>query len=378
MIPYLIVFSLSIICMFYAQKYRDNTIHFYFFLLIAMFVPAFLAGFRDPTVGTDLRIYVNGSWQEIVKTNSIQQLISKAESGYYDASDKGYLLLNYILSYISKDVHTVYFGISLFILFFFFLTVKENRNRVSMPLMTLLFLFIYYNYSLNVMRQTMAMSLCLYSFKFVEKREWIKVLICIPIITIFHSTGIFFLLCILVYVAYYIKNVFLRYAIFALGILSILSAFFYYDKILLLIITYSFIPEHYSMYISQEQGVFQTSMLITYLVFEAVFLYAYSIARMAIIKRELLFYAMFHLIGILMSTLSIVMYDAYRVSLYFLFISISLFLPRTLFYISKRRNVHYHTILFVVISLSIFAWFYVNILNGFNETYPYKSKTLGI
>lgn len=364
--------------MLYAQKKRSYSIPFYFLLFIAMLVPAILAGVRDPTVGTDLKIYVNGSWQEIIKTNSIQQLVNKAESGYYDASDKGYLLLNYILSYISYDVHIVYFGISLFILFFFFMTVKDNENKVSMPLMTLLFLFLYYNFSLNVMRQTMAMSLCLYSFKFVEKHKWIQLLICIPIITMFHSTGIFFLFCILVYVAYYIKNVFVRCAIFALGSLSILLVFFYYEEILLFIITHSLIPEHYSMYIPQEQGVFQTSMLITYLVFEVVFLYAYLIARMPIIKKKLLFYAMFHFIGILMSMLSIVMYDAYRVSLYFLFISISLFLPRTLFYISKRREIHYHAILFVIISLSIFVWFYVNILNGFNETYPYSSSILGI
>ena len=72
------------------------------------------------------------------------------------------------------------------------------------------------------------------------------------------------------------------------------------------------------------------------------------------------------------------MYDAYRLAVYLLIISIIIFLPRTLAIAKTQCPKIYPMLLMSVVSLTVVVWYYINIYLGQNETYPYKSAILGI
>lgn len=377
MTPYIIVFLFSVLCIHLAQRSRKNVVAYIVFILLAILLPSLLAGFRDSTIGTDVLTYVDNIWDDILHTNSINDMIEKNEVNYYAAGDIGYLSLNYILSSINRDVHIIYWGISVFMLLFLYLTNRNNTQRISWALSFFLFFFLYYNLSLNMMRQMLVMSIGLYCYKYVERRQWLYVAASIIVMLLFHSTGITYLLVIVLYIVYHFKSSKIRFALLGVGALALFMTFSYYDVILIGIVNSGILSSHYLMYEAKE-GVFQTSMLIIYFVYLIVFLFSYRVIKDNGKKYEIGYYAIFHLFATLLSMLSIIMYDANRLAQYLLFISILLFLPRTLFLLKRNNHKYYYQLLSLTIVISVVGWYYVNIYMGSNETYPYKSVILGI
>ena len=53
-------------------------------------------------------------------------------------------------------------------------------------------------------------------------------------------------------------------------------------------------------------------------------------------------------------------------------------LPRALFFIKKRLPQKYILILSATVILILIIWYWTIIFNNGNQTYPYKSKILGI
>ena len=345
---------------------------------MAIFIPALLAGLRDNTIGTDILTYVDDTWDDLKRVDSLSDLFKKTKEDYFEVADKGYLLLNYVLRAISKDPHLIYFGTSFFTLFFVVLSIKDNKRRASMCLMLFLFLFLNYNLSLNMVRQMMAMAVGLYVYKFLENRKWWKLFLGIAFMFMFHATSFAYLLCVALYLVYNIHNTKIKVFLLAGSASVMLISFRYFNDILSLILSFGLVPMHYSLYFAKEEGVFQTSMLIMYYIFLVIFLYVRKSTKKQQYKDEISYYVTFHLFGTLFSMLSVIMYDAYRLASYLLMISIIIFLPRTL-YIAKRQLPSKHFLLqTIVISLTIVVWYYINIYLGQNETYPYKSAILGI
>ena len=377
MTPYIIVFLFSVLCIHLAQRSGKNVVAYTVFILLAILLPSLLAGFRDSTVGTDVLTYVDNIWDDILHTNSISDMIGKNEVNYYAAGDIGYLFLNYILSSINRNVHIIYWGISVFMLLFLYFTNRDNTQRISWALSFFLFFFLYYNLSLNMMRQMLVMSIGLYCYKYVERRQWLYVAASIIVMLLFHSTGITYLLVIALYIVYHSRSSKIRFALFGVGALALFMTFSYYDVILIGIVNSGILSSHYLMYEAKE-GVFQTSMLIIYLVFFIVFLFSYRVIKDNEKKYEIGYYAIFHFFATLLSMLSIIMYDANRLAQYLLFISILLFLPRTLFLLKRNKHKYYFQLLSLTIVISVVGWYYVNIYMGSNETYPYKSVILGV
>lgn len=378
MFPYLLVFVLSLYFIYLAQRSRNGTLPYRLCLLLAILFPAMLAGLRDNTIGTDVLTYVDDTWNSLKSVNSLNDLFQKIKDDYFEVADKGYLLLNYFLRTISNNPHLIYFGTSFFTMTFVVLAVRDNKNKASMTLMFFLFLFLNYNLSLNMVRQMMAMGIGLYTYKFLEKRKWRNLCFAVAFMFMFHSTSFAYLLCVVLFVVYNIKNKKLRAFLLA-GLLSfMLISFSYFNELLTFILAYGLVPMHYSLYFSQEEGVLQTSMLVMYFIFLFIFLCARKYTKNAQYKKEITYYAVFHLSGTLLSMLSVIAYDANRLASYTLMISIVIFLPRSL-YIVKHQSPSMHFVLqTTAVLLTIVVWYYINIYLRQNETYPYKSSILGI
>ena len=377
MIPYLFVFAVSLFCINVAQRQKKNSVLFWGWALMAIFVPTLLAGLRDNTIGTDVLTYVDDIWEDVRTVSSLSELNKNISDNYYEVGDRGYIILNYLLRMISDSPHLAYFGVSSFMFFFVLLAAKDNRYKASMFMMMFLFLFIYYNPSLNMMRQMMAMSVGLYSYKYLERKQWIKLGLCMTFMSLFHTSSFVYLLVIALFLVFRIKNLRLRLAAIGACIISMFTIFRYYEVVLVGIVNAGLVPTHYLMY-KPEEGVFQTSVLIIYFVYEVVFLFVAFLVKQQDVKAEVYYYATFHLFGTALSTLSIVMYDANRLSQYIMLISIVIFLPRTLMLARRLKPCIYPSLLLLTMSISVVGWYYLNIYMGYNETYPYKSAILDI
>lgn len=373
---YLFTFIISLIFLKkgFSEKGGKRTL----FLMMGVLFPSVLAGLRDPGIGTDTLVYANDVWHDIVKTKDYGEMLKKASNDYYSAADKGYLSLNYLASYFGTDIHILYFFTSLTIVFLVLLVAWDNRHRASSVFVFFLFFFVFYNSSLNIIRQSIAMSLCGFAYRYVERRDWLKVLLWQIIIVLFHSTGIVFSLSILIYYVYHMKNRKAKYSLLSFGLLLLLALFTRFNKVLTFVVASGVIPVHYEMYMSEEEGGLQTSLMIMYIVVELVFLISIFIVKSKDYRRELAYYLTFHTFAILLSALTVVSYWAYRIALYSLFISILIFLPRTLFFLKGASRQKYRMAWFVVVLICIFTWWYTIVYRGDTETCPYTSAILGI
>lgn len=97
-----------------------------------------------------------------------------------------------------SDNFTIVMAInSFFLLFFYYKSINEYSPYIMLS--WILFVLINYNQSLFVLRQTLVMSLCVFSYKYIiESRKW-PFILCMIAGTLIHKTCIIFSLLYLIY-----------------------------------------------------------------------------------------------------------------------------------------------------------------------------------
>ena len=372
---YISCFTISLLCVFVANHTPSSLLRKVLWAL-AILCPSILAGLRDSGIGTDTQIYADSVWEDICSTRDLTHFFVRNTNDYYQASDWGYLFLNYCVSFISNDIHVIYFAVSLFIMCFVTLFAIRSKHNASIWLILFLFFFCFYNNSLNIMRQSMAMSCSLFGYKYLEEQHWIKAVIIFGLMISFHATSVVCLIIAGGMMIDKIKNGKLKKAIVVVTLSLFFVALKYFNEILLFVITHGIIPQHYEMYAATEDGVFQTSLLIMYSIFGLCFIVSLLLIKDKKTKSEILYYLVFHIFAILLSLLSIISYDAYRISLFGLFISILIFLPRTLCIVRRHNKNIYKILTLVIVAISVATWFYTIVMRGDTETFPYKSSII--
>ena len=224
----------------------------------------------------------------------------------------------------------------------------------------------------------MAMSCSLFGYKYLEEQHWIKAVIIFGLMISFHATSVVCLIIVGGMMIAKIKNDKLKMAIVVVTLLLFFVVLKYFNEILLFVITHGIIPQHYGMYAATEDGVFQTSLLIMYTIFGLCFLASLMLIKEKTTKSEITYYFAFHIFAVLLSLLSIISYHAYRISLFGLFISILIFIPRTLHIVRRHNKYLYIILIFVIMTISVATWFYTIVMRGDTETFPYKSAIMGI
>ncbi|PZU86787.1 MAG: hypothetical protein DI529_08205, partial [Chryseobacterium sp.] len=117
MLPYLIVFFLSILFTHLAQESDKNNRKLFFFVFsaFAVLLPSLLAGLRDSGIGTDTETYVDTVWRTINRINSYEEFQKLYKQEKFDDIEYGYLLLNFIGSRFGSSVNIIYFLTSFFV-----------------------------------------------------------------------------------------------------------------------------------------------------------------------------------------------------------------------------------------------------------------------
>ena len=143
--------------------------------------------FRDVSVGTDLKTYL--PIFEEVKISSFIDIISISRE--FTGYEKGYLLLNYIISFFgdSRLLLIIISGIYIY-------SVSYYISKFSpIPFFSLL-LFVLANFyfsGMNLLRQFLAIAVLLFSLKYTINRSLIRFLFTVLIASTIHRTALAFI-----------------------------------------------------------------------------------------------------------------------------------------------------------------------------------------
>lgn len=155
---------------------------FWYLLIIAP--PVFISTIRYG-VGTDYFNYI--SQFQIIKNSPLNTI----------SWDEPLSFLLYKFSYWLFNSEIGFFFLSAFIIHLFVVMgIDFFKRDLSMPLALFAYYIMIFNFGLNGIRQSIAMSIVFFSFRYLIKKNFIKYLIFIFIATLFHKTAI---ICLIFY-----------------------------------------------------------------------------------------------------------------------------------------------------------------------------------
>lgn len=179
---YLIIFSVTGLLTELSSRLSINNrldkILNFLFTLIVLSIPAFFAGIRYG-IGTDYFNYVS-----IFKNASFNS-ISRIEPGYN--------LINIVVREAGGNEHIFFFIISILTWFFIYQFLFHYRKNISVGLGMFIALLLFYNYSFNIVRQMLAISISLYSFKYIDLKKKIPFVLTALLATSIHGSSIIIL-----------------------------------------------------------------------------------------------------------------------------------------------------------------------------------------
>lgn len=194
-IVYLLTFFISSLLfrLAYSDNRKGNNVKrsFRFIILwsIAALIPCLVAGYREVSVGADIKVYGLYFFNRYG--------IAKAD--FITSKYPMFAMLARICGLVSGNIHFFLFSIELLILIPVMVTLDGYKNSVRYERAILYFYFLFFNYSLNIMRQTIACSLLFFAYHMYRKKKIIIVVILVVIATGFHPTALLysFLACVI-------------------------------------------------------------------------------------------------------------------------------------------------------------------------------------
>lgn len=160
------------------------------FVWLSFIAIGLLIGFRSTSVGAD--------------TANYYRLYGQIKSINYDSDlEKGYILLVVLFNKITDNPQIVFIFQGLLVAISCSCFVNKNTNKLSESFIAVLaFLaFNLFTFHLSGVRQSIAMSICLFAYEKIKDKKLISFLILVLIATLFHVSAIFFI------PAYFIGNI---------------------------------------------------------------------------------------------------------------------------------------------------------------------------
>jgi len=199
---YLLAYAAIIFSAYVTKVYKiDEQRRRYIILTISFLTLALLLGLRHPSMGIDLGYNRNYGYLISFKEISGMSLIDVLKLNGYQNYEKGYIILNKLIGYFSKDPQIFIFIYSLisFIPIFYFISQKSNNPLFSILVYMGLPCFVAH---FSTLRQILAIGICVLSIKFIEEKQLAKFIFVVLLASTFHSSAILFLIA---YPAYRIR-----------------------------------------------------------------------------------------------------------------------------------------------------------------------------
>jgi hypothetical protein len=288
-------------------------------------------------VGVDIEWYV-GNFYSISNTQSWSDVIEYGK-------DPGYWCFVKLISYITND-HQVYLAI---IAAIFAISISmfiyRYSNEPSFSFFALL-PFSYFYFSMTGLRQTVAISILFFAYKYIREKKLINFLIIVGIASLFHITALVFIL------AYFIAYRKINYKYLSLVTIFIFIIYVFRFSFIQFIIDNILTNRGYSIEPSNEG-------IASFITFVIIFI-AGLIFRKDVLKyneKSNILYNML-ILGIIFQILVSVIPNIFRISMYFNIYNI-IFIPEVLNSIKDRKfaSLGYMVVLFLL-SIQYFLFTY--------------------
>ena len=357
--------------------------------VLIIFLPAILAGLRDVTVGTDVIPYMTPTFEFAVSSRSMGELIARCSNSFLGNTEEGFLLIAFLISRFTDNIHWFLFFITLFITTLTFFTLFRLKEHCSLWLGETVFLFLCYGDGLNIARQCMALSVFLLSLSFVLDRKYlIGAIICI-LGWYFHRSILFAAFILMVVVLFqelgpvfnqkydrFVKKENNKLAAFSLKHLTNDNARIIFYCLLIVLGVIVFLPTANLLYrigiLPEKYGIYFVNNSESGFIWKAYLLYLSSYLPLLFYKRKIWNNEVFLLLAFadaVFYLLQMWMPFLYRVSLYFLCIRI-LSLSQIRISVPFKLNRDYLCTYGTVI-LSFMYWFGFCVFWNNNEIVPY-------
>lgn len=372
MVIYFLVFIISVFFSVLASKCFENgnKNEGRFFSLIAILIPSIMAGLRASSVGTDTAKYVNNTFYAANLSSNIFDALNNMAHINVEIP---YKILNYVVSVFTDNVNWIYFILSFITLLFTYLACYDNRSeKGNYSLAYFSFLLLFFNRSLNLCRQSIAIAIILYSFKYVMDKKFTKCIFWCIIGCCFHNTAIMLILL------YFLINFFTGKASNKKKFLVLIGALFFvsqYQNIFLFLINdLKLLDKRYLFYVTDYADL-GTNMIIIELLFILVLNIVFYLYKSRLSKIDIKFdcYLFLLMLSFIIYLTGFYANYAFRISYYFY--------PFVIFMISDLveyfKGQKQKTLSFVLILTVLFSYSYLYYeYNKFDETVPYKSIIL--
>lgn len=358
---YIICFVLTLFFAWLADQFKNEKkkIIPILFLCMACFIPCFIAGIRSLDIGKDVYGYFMVLYKGFLNGYSFGAMLDIANV------EVGFAFVVYLTS-IFHNVHFCLFVIELLVCIPIFIVAYKNKDKISITMTITIFLLTLYCLSFNLLRQSIAISLIIYSISLFNEEKYKKSFIILILASLFHMTS---LVCLICFGVLYIcdKKHNNRVFILSVSLFCLIIFTLFFDKIL------AILPFKYSAYFSSE---YATSSFSFMSVIKKLFWISFGVLYISrITNKKSKKYAntmacvYFLLIDLILYFMTLKVSSAGRLGYYFIYIFNFNIIPYFKNIFKKKELFNFITVLILV-----FFWFNMTIINNSDGTYPYKSE----
>ena len=184
MIPYILIFFISLLLMVLSEKvFKKSKVLKTIFALLSIISISYFASIRADEIGTDVLVYVK-PFLEYTKIYGIGWLFK------YSECEVLYLLLNHFVAIANGGIQHLLFVISFFISFMFYKYAKNFESETDVCITYAVYLFVFFGITLNLVRQSIATAIVIYSMKYLKKEDFKGYIISVIIASGFHISAI--------------------------------------------------------------------------------------------------------------------------------------------------------------------------------------------
>lgn len=375
---YIICFIFSTIFTFIAEKTfkKNQKIVGIFFSIFAILIPCILAGLRDVSVGTDVKVYVESMFKNALSFNNLMNYIN-ANNEY---TENGYLAFTYLISRFTNNIHIFLFIIQLVIMIPTYIAFYYRRDKAPMWLSMIVYFGLYYNYTLNLVRQSMAMAFIFLSYIFFSNKKYIKTLLLFFIALMLHKSAFLAIPTYLILYLYAMKKISKRkkFVIIAISLIITFLITIFYEKIATFLYNSNILPYKYYAYVVSDR--FRNNSIdINYFdfIYKTLWIILYIILYLTNNKEEkrrivedTIPYFVFIMIDYIIFPISFSIVTLIRVGYYYGLNIFPILIPNYIKIFKKDKVNQILGKLLLVVLVSIY-WIYSIMINHGMGTYPY-------
>ncbi len=341
-------------------------------LIICILVLSLLAGFRDQTIGVDVRIYAKGVCSAADRVSSLkeaEEYLFQSALHKINGIETGYLLMALIGEKVFGGLFGVLFITSLITNIGIFAGLYRIREHISFDVAIMIYCFMFYQHTYNMMRQWMAIAVVIFGIKYIYDRRLIKYIAVILIAMLFHRSA--FIGMGLYVIALYMDRP--RSRMRQLTVLAaVVFGVAFFQTIVQTMVFSGILTAKYLPYaMGNSVSIFLPELIIRT---PPILLCGLLYVPLKQNDEHHAFWFLIMLVETAISQLHSVMDFATRIGAYFTVGQIIEMSMACKLGEQKQRFI----VKSLVILYAVLYWFVIYIYFGYNETFPYTSRILGL